>query len=266
MVRKMNKRRTAAAIRQKSCLTAGVIALVAVLAMAGSYYKNSLQEKEQMEQVAQVEEEVPETALDDELTMDEDSVDAMVQDNVIAQGGELSDTAQREAVEKETKPESTEETAPQNAEEEEPAAEETVSLSFSQESKIDWPVQGNVLMEYSMDKTVYFATLDQYKYNPAMLIEGTVNTKVVSAADAKILDISTNENTGLTLTADLGDGYRIVYGQLKEVNWNAGDMISAGEVIGYLAEPTKYYCLEGSNLYLAMTKDGEPVNPMTFLK
>lgn len=263
MVRKMNKRRTAAVIRQKSCLTAGVIALVAVLAMAGSYYKNSLQEKEQLKQM---EEEVPETSLDQELAMEENTVDAMAQDNVIAQGGKLSDTARQGAVEEEPKPETTEETAPQNAKEEEPAAEETVSLSFSQESKIDWPVQGNVLMEYSMDKTVYFATLDQYKYNPAMLIEGAVNTKVVSAADAKILDISTNENTGLTVTADLGDGYQITYGQLKEVEWNAGDTISAGEVIGYLAEPTKYYCLEGSNLYLSMTKDGEPVNPMNFLK
>ena len=29
-----------------------------------------------------------------------------------------------------------------------------------------WPVSGTVLMNYSMDKTVYFATLDQYKYNP----------------------------------------------------------------------------------------------------
>ncbi len=265
MVRKMSKRRTAAAIRQKSCLTAGVIALAAVLAMAGSYYKNSVKEKEQMEEVAQIEHQVPETTLDDELAMDEDTVDAMAQEHVIAQAGNLSDTAQQDAVEQETTPEPAEETTPQKAEEE-PAAEETVSLAFSQDSKIDWPVQGNVLMEYSMDKTVYFATLDQYKYNPAMLIEGAVNTKVVSAADAKILDISTNENTGLTLTADLGDGYHIVYGQLKEVNWNAGDTISAGEVIGYLAEPTKYYCLEGSNLYLAMTKDGEPVNPMSFLK
>ena len=33
-------------------------------------------------------------------------------------------------------------------------------------------VSGTVLMNYSMDKTVYFATLDQYKYNPALVISG----------------------------------------------------------------------------------------------
>ncbi len=30
---------------------------------------------------------------------------------------------------------------------------------------------GAVIMSYSMDKTVYFQTLDQYKYNPAVIIE-----------------------------------------------------------------------------------------------
>ena len=42
------------------------------------------------------------------------------------------------------------------------------SANFTSDSKMIWPVSGTVLMNYSMDKTVYFATLDQYKYNPAL--------------------------------------------------------------------------------------------------
>ena len=42
------------------------------------------------------------------------------------------------------------------------------ALSFSEDSNLVWPVNGTVLMSYSMDKTIYFSTLDQYKYNPAL--------------------------------------------------------------------------------------------------
>ena len=43
-------------------------------------------------------------------------------------------------------------------------------------------------------------------------------------------------------------------------------MVEKGEVIGYIAEPTKYYSTEGSNLYFAMTKEEDPVNPMNYLE
>lgn len=41
------------------------------------------------------------------------------------------------------------------------------NINFTEDSYILWPVNGAVIMSYSMDKTVYFQTLDQYKYNPA---------------------------------------------------------------------------------------------------
>ena len=44
------------------------------------------------------------------------------------------------------------------------------NINFTEDSYILWPVNGAVIMSYSMDKTVYFQTLDQYKYNPAVII------------------------------------------------------------------------------------------------
>lgn len=131
---------------------------------------------------------------------------------------------------------------------------------------LDWPANGNVLMNYSMDKTVYFASLDQYRYNPAVIIGANVNDKVTAAAAGNILEVSTNEETGCTVKVDLGDGYQAVYGQLKEVQKKAGDYVSAGEVIGYISEPTKYYSIEGSNLYFQLLKDSTPTDPMTYFQ
>jgi len=139
-------------------------------------------------------------------------------------------------------------------------------LSFSAGDNLSWPVEGNVLMNFSMDQTVYFATLDQYKYNPAIIIEGTAGQEVWSAREGKVTSIKTEPQTGITVTVDLGSGYQAVYGQLKDVAVTEGQKVGKGELIGYLSEPTKYYSVEGPNLYFELVKDGKPINPVDFLE
>lgn len=138
------------------------------------------------------------------------------------------------------------------------------TLHFAAEDGLLWPMEGNVILDYSMDSTVYFATLDQYKYNPAVIIAGDVNSKVYSVAKGKVTAIENDEVTGCTVTVDLGDGYEAVYGQLKELNFAVGDYVEAGHVIGYVSEPTKYFSVEGSNLYFELRKDGAPIDPVEF--
>ena len=71
--------------------------------------------------------------------------------------------------------------------------------------------------------------------------------------------------TGTTVNVDIGNGYELFYGQLKEVAVKTGDYVQAKTVLGYVSEPTKYYSVEGTNVYFEMRKDGQPVNPMEFL-
>ncbi len=137
--------------------------------------------------------------------------------------------------------------------------------SFSEEDMIIWPIDGNVLLNYSMDETIYFSTLDQYKYNPAVVIAGNVGQEVCSAEDGKVTSIKTDAQTGVTVTVSLGDGFEVVYGQLGEVCVTQGENIVEGDIIGYLGEPTKYYSVEGCNLYFQLLKNGEPVNPLEYL-
>ena len=56
------------------------------------------------------------------------------------------------------------------------------SLNFTSAEALSWPVDGNVILSFNMEQTVYFSTLDQYKYNPAMIIEGSVGQEVMAAA------------------------------------------------------------------------------------
>ena len=117
-----------------------------------------------------------------------------------------------------------------------------------------------------MDGTIYFPTLKQYRYNPAIVISGAVGTPVTAAADGKVTDVSVHAETGTTVTVDLGGGYTAIYGQLKEVPVKEGSVLSAGDLVGYVSEPTKYYSTEGSNLYFALQKDGAPTDPVEYLQ
>ena len=137
-------------------------------------------------------------------------------------------------------------------------------INFSEEDKLIWPVSGAVLMNYSMNKTVYFATLEEYKYNPA-LIGGAVNDQVISAGKGIVKSIDKTPQEGTTVTVDMGNGYEAIYGQLQNVQVKTGDSVEAKTVLGYLAEPTRYYSVEGCNLYFEFRKDGQPVDPLQYL-
>ena len=146
------------------------------------------------------------------------------------------------------------------------AAATTKTLHFAEEDGLNWPLQGNVVLNYSMDQTVYFATLDQYKYNPALIFGAEEGAQVVSAAKGIVDSITTNDETGTTIRMNLGDQYTLIYGQLENVAVAEGDVVERGQLLGYVAQPTKYYCKEGTNLYFAMEKDGAAEDPFLYLE
>lgn len=139
-------------------------------------------------------------------------------------------------------------------------------LDFGEDDALVWPIVGDVLINYSMDKTIYFPTLDQYKYNPAIVISATQGENITAAADGRVTSVSFDPGTGNTVVMELGNGYELTYGQLENITVSEGSFVHVGDGIGTVAAPTKYYSTEGTNVYFKLTKDGEPVNPMSKLQ
>lgn len=139
-------------------------------------------------------------------------------------------------------------------------------LNFTEDSQMLWPVNGQVLVDYSMDATTYFPTLDQYKYHDALVLGCQVGEPIQAAANGKVVSISENEETGTTMVMDLGNGYQVEYGQMKELAVEEGQTVESGTILGYVNEPTKYYVEEGANLYFAMKKDGKAIDPMIYIE
>lgn len=138
-------------------------------------------------------------------------------------------------------------------------------IDFSEDTLMEWPVSGQILIDYSMDQSVYFPTLDQYKLSPAISVQAVEGAPVMSAVNGKVYSIENDAQTGTTVTMELGNGYQAIYGQLTDLDVAEGDMVSKGDIIGYVAAPTKYYSEEGSNLYFAMKQNGEPIDPIAYL-
>ena len=262
-------------LRGKQYVIAGTLVILAAIATTVIY--NDHQEKERAQMEAELAEEMNELAESNQvaeltqekelsLGMEEEReqpsayTSAVIPPETTAGGETDAAGAEVAAIEYD------EEGVEVEEEVQETTSSNVETLHFVAEDGILWPTEGNVILNYSMDSTVYFATLDQYKYNPAVIIAGDVNSKVYAVAKGKIQSIETNEVTGCTVTEDLGDGYLAVYGQLKEPEFAVGDYVEAGHVIGYVNEPTKYYSVEGSNLYFELRKDGVPVDPIEFFE
>lgn len=143
---------------------------------------------------------------------------------------------------------------------------ENMMLSFDGMNMV-WPVpEGNdILIPYSMDKAVYFETLDQYKYSPAMIIAAEEGTPVCAVSAGKITRRYWDYETGWTYEMDLGGGFKAYYGQLDYLQKAEDTYVAAGDVLGYVAAPTKYFAEEGSNLYFAMTQNDQPVCPENYM-
>lgn len=157
--------------------------------------------------------------------------------------------------EKETK-------APAAKPEAEKEAAASLVLNFNDATKMKWPVRGNVLLDYSMESTIYFPTLEQFKCNPGLVIQGEVSTPVVAPANAKVQEIGSNEEIGSYVVLNMGNGYTATCGQLKELQVVENEYIKEGQIMGYVAEPTKYYSREGANLFFELQHDDKAIDPL----
>lgn len=149
----------------------------------------------------------------------------------------------------------------------EAAASDVVAEEFSEGETLylEMPVEGEVLMEFAMDHSIYFSTLAQYQYNPAMIISAPEGTEVFASAAGTVTEVGKTNEYGHYVTMDLGNGYLITYGQLFDINTEVGEILEAGARIGMVAYPTRYYTKEGENLYLRLEKDGTPVDPQLYM-
>lgn len=137
--------------------------------------------------------------------------------------------------------------------------------AYNGSQTLTWPVSGDIILPYSMDSTVYFQTLDQYKCNPGMLIGVEKGEQVAAVYAGTVKETGKSNEFGEYLILDLGNGYEVFYGQLENIHVAKGDAVSAGDKLASVGNPSSYYEKEGCHLYIAVTKDDKPINPVVLM-
>jgi len=143
---------------------------------------------------------------------------------------------------------------------------ERTFASFTDSDRMEWPVFGDILMDYSVDHLIFDKTLAQYRTNDVLCIAADLGADVKAAAAGRVLDLKLTRESGKTVVIGHGNGWSTTYSQLGSVNVNVGDVVEAGDVIGTIGEPSIYKVLLGSHLGFTVAKDDAVRNPKDLLR
>ncbi len=260
----------AAFLKEKSFVIVLALLIISAGTMTAMYQsgKDEAEIPNQEQQLAQVEESVSPR---EESKEEKETEDNIQKETTVRKTTEKYTTAQRSQSSADTilEPELESEfaKAPEPEALAEAGAESVIAENFSRtgELSLQWPVTGEIVLDYSMDHSVYFRTLAQFQYNPGMLIGTEEGTPVLAAADGLVTAVGKSDDIGHFVTMDLGGGFELTYGQLFEIGVAEGDVLEAGTQLAMVAYPTGYYVEEGESLYLKLTQDGVPVDPKMYL-
>ena len=181
----MNKNEKMSFLKGKGAAIGIVVCFMAVLAVVGTYTVGNYK-KDMKEQMAKAEKEAE---LSDQIA--------------VMFNGELTGWVKAEETD-ENEQESREDVSDTTGTEEgvQQTGSAASNLWFSEESVLTWPASGAVINGYSMDETVFFQTLEQYQYNPAMIIAGEAGETINASAAGTVTAIEESAQTGLTVTLE----------------------------------------------------------------
>ena len=131
---------------------------------------------------------------------------------------------------------------------------------------MSWPVFGNIVSKFDMTTSVYDKTLEQYKVSDSICISTPVGTEVKASAEGIVENIFVDDEIGQTVVINHGNGWVSTYSQLEDnVLVAVGDVVDEGQIIGKVANPSKYGVALGPHLDFKVLKDDTPKDPTEIL-
>lgn len=170
------------------------------------------------------------------------------------------------AAKEETKEQTTEQITSSKPTETSDIKESASIKNFSDGDEMDWPVEGKILMDYSTESAIYDRTLEQYRTNDSICISASLGTEVCASADGTVASITKDNEKGVTVAIDHGNGWLSTYSQLQDnLAVSEGQTVFRGNKIGTVAEPTKYKAAIGPHLDFSVFKNETSTDPKLVL-
>lgn len=126
------------------------------------------------------------------------------------------------------------------------------------------PLAGVVIKEYSVDKLVYFETLEEWRVHTGIDIKPKDSLIVNSAYDGKVEKINNDTLMGIEVIINNGGGVKTLYSCLTVCKVQEGDEISKGDIIGGIGKCECIEMSDGPHLHFEIIVDGNTVNPLDY--
>ena len=133
-------------------------------------------------------------------------------------------------------------------------------------AKVQTPVAGKTVTEYSMDALTYNQTTRDWRVHDGVDIAAEAGTIVCAAADGQVYTVYEDETMGMTVVIRHDDGYTTKYASLSpEVSVKAGDTVTAGQKIGTVGDTALLESQIGDHLHFSVSCNGTVLDPAEFL-
>ena len=144
---------------------------------------------------------------------------------------------------------------------------EPVFNIFADNQLMNWPVVGEILMDFSTDRTIFDKTLNHYRTNAVLAIQSELGSPVRVAAEGTVKDIFDSREEGISVVVDHGNGWTTTYSQLDaDLLIAEGDVVLRNQELGKIGKPSIYRVALGEHLGFAVAKNDTSVDPKEILR
>lgn len=128
------------------------------------------------------------------------------------------------------------------------------------------PLQGEVVAAFSVDQLQYNETLDDWRTHDGVDIAAAEGDAVLAACAGTVASVSDDPLMGTTVVLRHSDGYETTYANLQaNPPVEEGQAVTAGQTIGAVGTTAAAESAQGAHLHFAVTREGEAVDPQSFL-
>jgi len=124
-------------------------------------------------------------------------------------------------------------------------------------SAIGLPVKGRMTSPFGER---FHPILGYVRFHKGVDLAASEGTPIVAAAEGRILSAGWAGGYGRSVVISHAGGIETRYGHMSRIAAYAGEMVSRGQVIGYVGSTG---LSTGPHLHFEVTRNGQPVNPMT---
>lgn len=129
------------------------------------------------------------------------------------------------------------------------------------------PLNGEVLMAFSVDQLVYSPTLADWRTHDGVDISAKPGTTVLAATAGTVASVEDDPLMGTTVVIEHQGGYTTTYANLQaKPTVLPGDLVTAGQIIGAVGATAAAEAAQSPHLHFSVSRDGKAVDPDVFLE